>query len=188
LKQAIDWKPLDLHELFVWLIVMMIYAVRKTPRMSDMWSYDDLFSLPLLTSLNITYFRWKQIRKYFHVSPIIVPEESVNDRYFKVRYMKNTLIENSLQNIPCCKIKLDEMTIGYQGRTHLIKRTPSKKVSKAFQCVVALTTNYGYVLDFEFDGEFTGVDSFPDLSSTSNRTMSVEVFTIYSCLCNSSDG
>ncbi len=173
LKEAVEWKPISLFDLFVWLIIVMIYAVRKTPKMSDMWSRDLLFNLPCISKFGMTYKRWVQIRKYFHVSPVIVPENSRNDKYFKVRYMKDTLTINSQLNAPYCeKYSLDEMTIGYQGRTHLIKRTPSKKVAKAFQCV-ALTTKSGYVLDFEFDHEWIGEDKYEDMSKTSNRVMRV---------------
>jgi hypothetical protein len=54
----------------------------------------------------------------------------------------------------------------------LIKRTKEKKVSKGFQCV-ALTTSDGFLINFEFDKEFTGEDKFPYLNRTQNRVMRI---------------
>lgn len=120
----------------------------------------------------MSHRRWSEIRKYFHLSPSIIPESSRTDRYFKVRIMIEELLLNSKIYHPYSRhYSLDEMTIGYQGRTFLIKRTPSKKVSKAFQCV-ALSTDFGYVIDFEFDYENIP-DSYPTLSATGNRVMRV---------------
>ena len=177
--KAVGWEPLNLSELMVWILILLIFSVRKTPRLSDMWSRDDLFHLPSISRFRMTYKRWKEIRKYLHVSPVKQPDGSV-DAYFKVREMKESFELNSKINIPYCKhYSVDEMTIAYQGRTHLIKRTPSKKVSEAFQGV-ALTTDGGYLVKIEFDREGIHEDEYDDLDATSNR-----VLRIVKCLKNS---
>lgn len=170
--KAIGWKNLILCELLVWLLILLIFSVRKTPRLSDMWSRDDLFNLNGLSRFGMTYKRWKQIRKYLHVSPVKQPEGNT-DAYFKIREMKQTLVFNSKLNIPYCEhYSVDEMTIGYQGRTTLIKKTPSKKVSEAFQGV-ALTTDGGFLIEIEFDREGIHEDEYDDLDQTSNRVLRI---------------
>lgn len=168
----IDWSPVQVWELLGFITLLMIHSIRGGPRIYDLWSKSDLYYCPLVTATGISELRYRQIRKFFHIAPIVVPEESKNDKYFKVRLMMEALQTNSKILHPFCEnYSVDEMTIGYQGRTYLIKRTPSKKVSKAFQCV-ALSTDTGFVIDFHFDQDDL-VISHLALSETGNRVMKV---------------
>lgn len=165
-----SWSPMVLYELLLFLAILLLYSVRNTPRIKDLWRKDPLFICPLIGKMGMTYSGWAAIRKFLHLSPVVVPEEKKDDKYFKVRIMIEELVINSKVNHPYSKYwSLDEMTIGYQGRTYLIKRTPSKKVPKGFQCI-ALSTDFGYVVDMHFDMETVSTD-YPDLSPTGNRVM-----------------
>jgi hypothetical protein len=64
--------------------------------------------------------------------------------------MLDELLLNSKYNSPISEFySVDEMTVGFQGRTHLTNRTPHKKVAEGFQCI-ALSTG-GYIIDLHFD-------------------------------------
>jgi hypothetical protein len=170
MARAAAWIPLVLYELLIFLAILLIYSVPQTPRIRDLWKQDDLFVCPLIRKTGMTYKCWSQIRKFLHIAPIVQPENSKGDKYFKVRAMIDVLVLNSKSKHPYSRhYSLDEMTIGYQGRTYLIKRTPSKKVPKGFQCL-ALSSDNGYVLDIHFDlDEFPM--NYPGISPTGNRVM-----------------
>jgi hypothetical protein len=170
LLKAKHWTPLDLSELWNFLAIILIFSVRTTPRIRDLWREDSLFVCPLVRGCGLTYWRWSQIRKYLHIAPVMQPAKAKDDKYWKVRKMITVVIENSKLKVPHARhYSLDEMTIGYQGRTYLIKRTPSKKVPKGFQCL-ALSTDGGYVIDIHFDSDSYNI-AYPDLSATGNRVL-----------------
>lgn len=174
-QHAVHWTPLVLSDLFIFLAILLVYSVRNTPRIRDLWREDSLFVCPMVRNCGMSYWRWAQIRKFLHIAPAIRPETSKNDNYWKVRRMILVVVENSKLMVPFTRhFSLDEMTVGYQGRTYLIKRTPSKKVPKGFQCL-ALSTDSGYVIDIHFDSdEFS--TSYPDLSPTGNRVVKLASF------------
>lgn len=164
----------DLHlqrwELLLWICVLIMHSLRGSSRLRDLWRTDDVYYCPLMSKIGMSYERWAMIRKYLHIAPVVQPEESRNDKYFKIRLMLTEVILNSKLYAPYAeKYSVDEMTMDYHGRTHLTNRTPSKKVSEGFQCV-ALSTSGGYVIDMHFDhDEF--VLTHPKLSLTCNRVL-----------------
>jgi hypothetical protein len=171
-----DFVKIEVWEIILFLAILLINILKKTQRVEFLWSRNKIYYSKYFHTINMTYARFKFIRRYLHISPI--NDVNINDKYHKIRLMKETLIENSKLNNPCSeKYAVDEMTIGFQGRTTLIKRTKGKKVSKGFQCI-ALTSSAGYLLDFEFDQEVEGVNSYPKLNPTQNRVMRVTTFLI----------
>jgi hypothetical protein len=161
---------LKLYELLLWISILLIHSMRGSSRIEDLWSENEIYHCPIMLRIKMSYKRWLLIRKYLHVAP--VAEQIMIDPYFKVRKMIDELLMNSRINSPISQqYSVDEMTVGYQGRTFLINRTPSKKVAKGFQCV-ALSTSDGYVIDMHFDRDLFEL-THRNLSLTCNRVIRV---------------
>ena len=73
-QKAVDWQPIVLSEMLIFITILLIYSVRSAPRIKDLWKKDDLFVCPLISILGMSYAKWALIRKFLHISPVIVPE------------------------------------------------------------------------------------------------------------------
>lgn len=170
---AQDWEPIDLFEILNWIIILLVATLVRTPRVTDLFTKSNpIFHNNFVSSLGMTKYRWMQIRKYLHISDPQSPYDG--DPYYKIRPLIDALKQTFVLYIPFSEFySVDEMTAGYQGRTPygITKRTKEKKVPKGFQ-MVTLSTDKGYVIDFEFDRENVE-DKYTNISATGNRVMRI---------------
>lgn len=124
------WWPTSVEEMKAYLGVLIYMGVFDLPDTSDYWLSPDI-DCPLIKNC-MTYKRYKQITRYFHVSDIASEKKAGEDGYDmlqKVRPMMDILENFHLKYNPGRELAVDKAMVPFKGR-HCIKQYMKDKPHK----------------------------------------------------------
>jgi Transposase IS4 len=167
------WKPVTADEILAYLGIEIYMGIYTQPHINDYWNTNDE-KKPLHPSVrkSMSYDRWKQINRYFHVWD---PTSSLFERpagdekvrpHEKVGHL-GALLKSSFQRYwkPGTHVAVDECIEGFTGRSADTVNIPTKPTPIGFK--IWVLADQGYVLDFLWHVKGDGKDQGPQgLSNT----------------------
>ena len=139
-----EWTDLTLPELWIFLALLFLRAIKSFPSYRGVWSTDWKFSCPKVGDL-MSRRRVELIRKHIKFNN---GEEDSNDTYWRVRSILDKLRSNCKRIVkPTQKLSLDEMSPAFRGRSKETISIKGKKSKKHFN-IRALTLPNGAMYTF----------------------------------------
>jgi len=140
-----EWETLTLPELWIFLAILFLRALKSPPSYRHLWNKDWKFSCPTMAKLGMTVRRFEIIRKFLKFNNGI---ENTSDVYWRVRTIIEELRENCKRILKLPKdLSLDETSPAFKGRTKLTISMRNKKSKKHFN-IRAITTTNGSLYTF----------------------------------------
>ena len=167
-----EWKELTISELWVFLALLFLRAIKKPPSYRDLWSSDWKYYCAKVHALGMQRRRFELIRKCIKFNN---GKEDENDPYWRVRSILDELKSNCKRIVkPPQKLSLDEMSPGYRGRTKNTISMKGKKSKKHFN-IKAITLPNGAMYTFYLRNEQlnTGGDYSDDYDSLTPTSKAV---------------
>jgi len=140
-----EWETLTLSELWIFLSILFLRALKSPPSYRHLWKTDWKFECPTMAKIGMSVRRFEIIRKYLKFNN---GEENADDAYWRVRTIIDELRENCKKVLKLPeKLSLDEMSPAFRGRTKLTISMRNKKSKKHFN-IRAITTTNGSLYTF----------------------------------------
>ena len=165
-----EWEDLTLSELWIFLALLFLRALKQPPSYRDLWSTNWKYYCEKLHTLTMTRRRFELIRKYIKFNCGLEDED---DSYWRVRVILNELKTNCERIVkPSQNLSLDEMSPSYRGRTRLTVSMKGKKSKKHFN-IRAITLPNGTLYTFYLQREKITIIDNPDYAKLSKTSQSV---------------
>ena len=126
--QAVDneWEDLTISELWIFLALLFLRAIKQPPSYRDLWSSDWKYYCEKVHTLGMSRRRFELIRKCIKFNNGL---ENENDPYWRVRVALDELKTNCVRIIkPPQELSLDEMSPAFRGRSNLTISIKGKKL------------------------------------------------------------
>jgi hypothetical protein len=120
-----------LYEIRIFIALLIYIGIDRNPHIESYWSNSLTIHKPME---HITFYRFEQIKRYFHVSPPSQPSQSKSQWYMKLsplfevlRYQFQTYV------ILGQNVSFDEMMVPFTGRSQHILKMKNKPISEGFK-------------------------------------------------------
>jgi hypothetical protein len=150
-KKSRWWKAVNLHEMRIYIALLIYIGIFGASNIKGYWSKELTIHRPME---HMTYFRFQQIKRYFHVAPPPLPLNKPSRQPINQWYMKLAPLFGMLQEqfktyvIPGQNVSFDEMMVPFTGRSRHTLKMKNKPISEGFK-IWALCC-YGYIWAFLF--------------------------------------
>ena len=139
------WKAVDLYEMRIFIALLIYIGIDRNSNIKSYWSKDSLtIHKPMQ---RMTFYRFEQIKQYFHVSPPSQPNKPKSQWYMKLSPLFEVLRHQFRAYVILGQnVSFDEMMVPYTGRSQHTLKMKNKPVSEGFK--IWALCDYGYIWDF----------------------------------------
>lgn len=130
------------QELYIWLSIIIYQGIHKEPSVENYWSVDSIKPMhPICRQM--TYVRFMQIKRYFHISPSGLP---CKNYYDKAEPLMSHIRDTSKRlYTPKTNVSIDEMMIKFSGRSVHTVRIKNKPTPEGFKIFSLCDAGYTYI-------------------------------------------
>jgi hypothetical protein len=149
-KQSRWWKAVTLYEMHIFIALLIYIGIVGTSNIGSFWDKDSLTTHKPMEFM--TFFRFKQIKRYFHVSAPPTPTPT------RIPSSQWHLKLEPLASLLCTKFKMyvvlgqnvsfDEMMVPFSGRSQHTLKIKNKPIKEGFK--IWALCDHGYLWDFFF--------------------------------------
>jgi hypothetical protein len=143
-KKSRWWKAVDLYEMRVFIALLIYISIDRNSNIQSYWSNSLTIHKPME---HMKFYRFEQIKRYFHVSPPSLPSQSKSQWYMKLSPLFEVLrYQFQAYVIPGQNVSFDEMMVPFTGRSQHTLRIKNKPISEGFK--IWALCDHGYTWDF----------------------------------------
>ena len=136
------WKPIDRHELLVWIALLIYIGLSDNSNIGSYWSTNK-YCIHRPMQL-MPWYRFEQIKRYFHVSK---PTDEPISWYMKLSPLFEHLrTQFKVFCVLSQNVSVDEMMKAFTGRSAHTVKMNNKPVSEGFK--MWALADRGYVWHF----------------------------------------
>jgi hypothetical protein len=141
------WKAVTLYEMRIFIALLIYIGTVSASNISSYWDKDGLTIHKPMESM--TYFRFQQIKRYFHVSPPLASHLSTARWHTKLEPLCS-LLRTKFQAYVVLgqNVSFDEMMVPFAGRSKHTLKMKNKPISEGFK--IWALCDHGYLWDFLF--------------------------------------
>lgn len=144
---ADNWKETSLHEIWIFLAIIINMGIHRLPSYPCYWSTDPLLGVDAIKN-SMSFNRFRSLRRYLHCDDNEGIVDST-DLTSKIRTIVSTLSKNFILNYnPGQEISIDEMMVKYKGRKGGKIRMPKKPIRLGFKIWCCSCSCCGYLCCF----------------------------------------
>jgi hypothetical protein len=132
-KKSRWWKDVDLYEMRIFIALLIYMSIDRNSNIESYWFKNSLTIHKPME--HMTFFRFEQIKRYFHVSPPPSQTNQLKSQW----YMKLSPLFQKLRYqfqayaILGQNVSFDEMMVPCTGRSQHILKIKNKPISKGFK-------------------------------------------------------
>jgi hypothetical protein len=136
------WKAVTLYEMRIFIALLIYIGIVSTSNIASFWnkSRNTIHKLMEL----MTYYRFSQIKRYFHVSALDISRLSTAQWYTKLEPLASMLRTKFQAYVVLGQnVSFDEMIVPFSGRSRHTLKMKNKLISKGFK--VWALCDHGYL-------------------------------------------
>jgi hypothetical protein len=147
-KEGRYWKVVTLYEMRIFIALLIYIGIVGTSNIGSYWDKGGNTIHKPMESM--TYYRFRQIKRYFHVSPPITTKW-----YMKLEPL-TSLLRTKFQAYVVLgqNVSFDEMMVPFAGRSKHTLKMKNKPISEGFK--IWALCDRGYLWDFLFYSRTSG--------------------------------
>jgi hypothetical protein len=147
-KKSRWWKAIDLYEMRIFIALLIYIGIVGTSNLESYWLKETTIHRPMEA---MTFFRFEQIKRYFHVSPPPPPlsRQPINQWFMKLSPLFQMLRKRFQAFVIIGQnVSFDEMMVPFTGRSRHTLKMKNKPISEGFKLWALYC--YSYTWDFLF--------------------------------------
>jgi len=143
-KKSRWWKAVNLYEMRIFIALLIYISINRNSNIESYWSNRLTIHKPME---HMTFYRFEQIKRYFHVSPPSLPSQSKSQWYMKLSPLSEVLRHQFQAYVVLGQnVSFDEMMVPFTGRSQHTLKMKNKPVSEGFK--IWALCDHGYTWDF----------------------------------------
>lgn len=147
------WKAVTLFEIRVFIALLIYIGIIGTSNIASFWDKSGNAIHKPMESM--AYYRFQQIKRYFHVSAPVTSHSPTARWYTKVEPLAS-LLRTKFQAYVVLgqNVSYDEMMVPFSGRSKHTLKMKNKPISEGFK--IWALCDHGYLWDFLFHSRTSG--------------------------------